>query len=126
MKTKLTLEESQRLIELGVDPSKASEVHPYSDDVSQWTNRGDPIFTLSDILSLLPKDIVNEEGDPYGLQMDYDDKWEACYFNWVNFYMANKEGSIHSEFASELIDALFKLLCWVLKNHPDKIKKLER
>lgn len=49
MKTNLTPEQSDRLIELGVDPSMASEVHPYSDDVSQWTNRGDPIFTLTDI-----------------------------------------------------------------------------
>ena len=119
MKTNLTPEQSQRLIELGVDPSKASDFEEL--DV---TDPNDPnqfleleyyrLFTLSDILSLLPKEIANEDGDPYGLQMDYDNKWEACYFNWVNFTMVCMEGSMHSEFAPELIDALFELLCWTL------------
>ncbi len=125
MKNNLTPEQSQRLIDLGVDASKASDfeyLDPYGLDDAIPT--GVPLFTLSDILSLLPKEIENEDGDPYGLQMDYDEKWEACYFNWVNFTMVGMEGSMHSEFAPELIDALYELLCWVLQNHPDKIKRL--
>lgn len=114
MKTNLTPEQSQRLIELGVDPSKASENTEYG----AWADseHGRPIFTLTDILSLMPKEIENEDGDPYGMQMDYDEKWEACYFNWVNLYMTNKESSLHSEFAPELIDALFELLVWCITN----------
>lgn len=58
MKLTLTPEQSQRLIELGVDASKASDfeyLDPYGLDDTIPT--GVPIFDLSDILSLLPKEI---------------------------------------------------------------------
>ena len=126
MKTNLTPEQSQRLIELGVTPSNASEVHPYSDDVSQWTNRGDPIFTLFDILSLLPKEI-----DGYPLLIfskrffeetdKVDEGWTVLYTN-NDLTAAFGDKGIYS--TPELIDALFELLVWVLQNHPDKIKRL--
>lgn len=123
MKNNLAPEQSQRLIELGVDPSKAS-CTVITDEYNETTdNFQHPIFGLTDLLELTPKEMQDEDGDPYGLQMDYDEKWEACYFNWVNLYVANKEGSLHSVRAPQLIDALFELLVWVLENHPDKIKK---
>ncbi len=103
MKTRLTPSQSQCLIELGVDPSKASE--------------------LADILSLLPK-MMKYKGDPYGLNIEWDDNWAASYFNAVKFIMPNEEGTMAYESATELIDALYKLLVWLLKNHPNKIKKL--
>lgn len=119
MKSNLTPSQSQRLIELGVDPSKASEVKEFDDELSLWTHRGNPIFTLADILSLLPKEI---EAPDYWGEVDacslgittLNNDWEVSYFGASNVYRK----------APELIDALFELLCWVLKNHPDKINRL--
>ncbi|MCM1067159.1 MAG: hypothetical protein NC418_06275 [Muribaculaceae bacterium] len=115
MKTTLTPEQSNRLIELGVDPSKASEVKEFDDELSQWTHRGSSLFTLSDILSLLPKEIevyYDGEAIPFHLVITTNGNgWEVSYCD-------NEALKI----APELIDALFELLCWVLKNHPEEIK----
>lgn len=117
MKTKLTIEQSQRLIELGVDPSKASEVKEFDDELSQWTHRGSPIFTLTDILSLLPTEImIHRNGDTLGM-IYHCGQWRAGYSHEAIY-------CDHTKVAPELIDALFELLVWVLQNHPDKIKKL--
>lgn len=110
MKTTLTPEQSQRLIELGVDPSKASEkVKVYEAFTAgfRWESKV-PIFNFADTFSLLPKEI-----DGIGLGMEYGDKLWCVYYNTL---------IVKSDY--ELIDALFELLCWVLKNHPDKIKRL--
>ncbi len=57
MKTKLTPKQSQRLIKLGVDPSKASATI-VTDEYNEATdNFQHPIFSFFDILSLLPKEI---------------------------------------------------------------------
>lgn len=107
MKTKLTPEQSQRLIKLGVNPSKASEVKEFDDELSRWTHRGSHIFILSDILSLLPKEIILQ-GTEVQLQMGWNGiVWIAGYDNRMSDYC-------HFEHNPELIDALFELLCWTL------------
>ena len=119
MKSKLTPEQSQRLIELGVDPSKVSEfeyLDPYGLDDAIPT--GVPIFTLSDILSLLPKEVRNEELEVKLVLEGLDDHWRASYVFIGSFDVRQYYD------APELIDALYELLIWVLKNHPDKIKRL--
>lgn len=67
MKTTLTIEESARLIELGIDPKLASkwEIVDATDenDPNSFLDYEEyPIFDLSDILSILPKEI--KEGTP--------------------------------------------------------------
>lgn len=110
MKDKLTPKESQRLIELGVDPSKASEVQHFDDAVSQWTNRGYAIFTLSDLLELLPKEIKIEiPSEKSNAMLPLRMNWNRNIKQWRCYYAA-----IFS--APELIDALFALLCWVVEN----------
>lgn len=131
MKTELTLEQSARLIELGVDASKASAtkyeisetetycgyareivvVDGYIDDYLCREN----IFTLADILELLPKEIKNVYGDPYGLNLNWDKDWEAAYFNVAQF-MFCQGGVLHYCTAPELIDALHELLVWCINN----------
>lgn len=123
MKTKLTPEQSQRLIELGVDPSKASEVKEFDDELSQWTHRGNPIFTLSDIISLLPKEI-----DGYPLLIfskrffeetdEVDEGWTVLYTN-NDLTAAFGDKGIYS--TTELIDALFELLVWCVTNKHLKV-----
>lgn len=57
MKTGLTIEQSQRLIELGVNPYLASkevtEKHPITENEITYQ-----IFTLADLLKILPKEIT--------------------------------------------------------------------
>lgn len=119
MKDRLTPEQSKRLIELGVNPNKARKreiIH----DPNPKKEYIATIFTLTDILLLLPKEIKHK-GDPYGLDINWDDSWSASYFNAVNFVIPNKEGSIAFKQAPELIDALFELLVWCITNKHLKV-----
>ena len=121
MKDRLTPEQSQRLIELGVDPSKASAFNDLRTE--KIFSPGDkPIFDLSDILSLLPKELCESRdgirSDCHLSMYGYNKTWGAIYrLNCGDDYLVAFD-------SPELIDALYELLCWVLKNHPDKIKRL--
>lgn len=120
MKPQLTIEQSAQLIELGVDPSKASEHYVgrweyYSTGTYADPDSIEPIFTLEDILGLLPKEIKNVYGDPYGLNLNWDEDWEAAYFNVAQF-MSCQGGILHGCTAPELIDALYELLVWCIDN----------
>ena len=132
MKTQLTAEESAKLIELGVSPGKASEIcidfngagryayvcgeeaqlvrncvngHFYVEECR--------IFTLGDILDILPKGICYE-----GLWIKLritswiDEPWFAGYQNQVGIYVTPNKAPFS---APELIDALYSLLVWCLK-----------
>lgn len=55
MKTTLTAEQSAELIKHGVDKDKASLMQ--DDDRGRWPYPSVPIFTLADLLALLPKNI---------------------------------------------------------------------
>lgn len=117
MKINLTNEQSQRLIELGVDPSKASKREIVHDPNPQKEYIA-TIFTFIDILSLLPKEIEVPdywgEVDTCSLSITTNnDVWKVSYYGVDNVFRK----------APELIDALFELLVWVLQNHPNKIKK---
>lgn len=135
MKDRLTPEQSQHLIELGVDASKASatryivsetEVYcGYSREVivtdgyiSDYVDQ-ESIFTLSDILSLLPKEIhdteIWEQWEHFYLVIETD-----CNGTWLATYREYSGGEIVMEIgekvAPELIDALFELLVWCITN----------
>ncbi len=117
MKRNLTVEQSDKLVKLGVDPSKASKYEVFG---NTFYGRGigenvKPIFTLADILELLPKEIKNVYGDPYGLNLNWDEDWEAAYFNVAQF-MSCQGGILHGCTAPELIDALYELLVWCIDN----------
>ena len=129
MKTLLTVEESQRLIELGVDPKMASmkEFIPIHPEVLKgnveyakpwgWM----PKFRLEDILSILPKEI-----DGYELNMSANKcEYFVSYILWDTMDEGDYIKDILSfkQFsAPELIDALNQLLIWCLeqKNHQKK------
>lgn len=120
MKTELTLSQSQRLIELGVEPSKAgsSTEVPCGNMICH-----EKIFTLSDILSLLPKEIIADTimGEDWPCPLSI--RWDENKHLWVTAYETLPR-PLDVGSAPELIDALFELLCWVLKNHLNKIKKV--
>lgn len=117
MKTQLTAEQSAKLIELGVSPERASE----SNSSVAYGNgaRGimkvpeTPIFTLADILDILPKEI-NAFGIPARLQM-YNHPAEY----WIASYVTYDGGTLTYQnpcsAEKELIDALYSLLVWCLE-----------
>ena len=57
MKNCLSIERSADLIKHGINANNATEIKVYDDPVSEWTHRGCPLFTLTDLLSMLPKAI---------------------------------------------------------------------
>lgn len=122
MKQTLSVEQSATLIAKGISADKASEIKEYDDEVSQWTHRGAPIFTLADILPLLPKKITFGHRTNCRLKIQpiisakdaTSEVWQACYLH--TSLKANAE-------ADELIDALYSLLCWCIDSgHIDLTK----
>lgn len=120
MKTKLTKEESVRLIALGVSADKASA----SKSCVAYGNgaRGiakaptAPIFTIADILSMLPKSVCHNGLDcKFRITSWCDEPYFAGYQNQVGVYITPDEAPFS---AIELIDALYELLCWVIQKFP--------
>lgn len=113
MRTTLTLQESATLIAKGISADKASEIKEYDDEVSQWTHRGAPIFTLADICGLLPKHISFANAEWY-LNIQWDILWGKWYVQYLDFDHDDKV--VKEEEATELIDALYLLTLAVI-NH---------
>ncbi len=129
MKTKLTPEESQRLIELGVDPDKASmcQIQHSADGETIYRIvehdefcyemsclRPKPIFDLSDILSLLPKELCVWRN---GIRSDCHLSMYGYNKTWGAMYRLDDGDDFLVVFESpELIDALYELLVWCITN----------
>ena len=128
MKTKLTLKESARLIELGIDPKLASErcldfngTFAYisgeeAESVVDTINREfyteeSSIFTLADLLSILPKEIKMGV-TTFQLNIDYPlvNQVAARYLD-----PDDVDNDILGTMCDELIDALYYLLIDVIK-----------
>lgn len=134
MKTILTVEESQRLIELGVDRKLASticinfngtcayvsgeESETLRDCVNgQYYTEECSCFSLADILSILPKEINHQcltiisTDKLYFAQYG---KWDKEYIHsWEQTFIPNDDCGKNS--SPELIDALNQLLIWCLE-----------
>ena len=125
MKTKLTIEESARLIELGVDAKLASKcqvqheadfeveyrIVPHDEFCYEMASLNpQPIFDLSDLLSILPKEIKQEDRHP----MTVVYYWNSTKKEWIAYY-DYVENTIMAS-ASELIDSLNQLAIWCLEN----------
>lgn len=126
MRTKLTQEQSARLIELGVSRAKASDFDLDIKDIHN-TNRPlelrplIPIFTFTDVLKLLPKEIVADTvwGPDDHCPLDFG--WDVETNTWyVGYILIPRPLELGVE--PELIDALYNLLCWVLQTYPTSVK----
>ena len=138
MKTKLTVEESQRLIELDVDPDLASATRYTISETEEYcgyerkitvTNgyidnylSKDRVFTLADILNILPKEIIADtlmgEDFPCALTIRWDENRKVWHCAYECLPLPLTVGV-----SPELIDALNTLLIWVLKNGHSKTEK---
>lgn len=119
MKTKLTLEESARLIELGIDLKMASErefVDKTEINSNQFLEIEEyPRFTLADIISILPTEIIADtimgEDFPCALTIRWDENrkvWHCAYECLPH--------PLNVGISTELIDALYQLLIWVIES----------
>lgn len=110
MKTRLTIEESRHLFELGVPKEKASLKFPIESFFTRIVY-GDinkiPIFSIQDFLNgeILPREIFDEANYPFRMESWFVEGTPV----WDVQYVGIKESFIQGE---ELIDALYQLTCW--------------
>ena len=127
MKTQLTAEQSAKLIELGVSPERVSESKSsvaYGNGARGIMKVPEmPIFTLTDILDILPKEIEVDSPNADGgidtedcylctqwcMNGDYADNHQWCAFYTPGFQL------IGDCTAPELIEALHSMLVWCLE-----------
>ena len=112
MKDELTIEQSQQLIELGISEESASL--GYVDEEL----KSHPIFTLVDLLDILPK-AIKKEGTTYKLNIDYPPiEQVAARYNTEYDELESLAGVM----CDTLTDALFHLTKWCIKNNHIKTK----
>ena len=129
MQTKLTTEQSKHLIELGIPKEWASLLLPTDsyevEDIAVTT--GIPIFEIDDLLAILPSSIFcrsefsTRQFDRYIITRELG-QGKAEYI----LYYACKEVTLTLNpiiYEEELVVGLYKLLVWVLENHPKSIKR---
>lgn len=130
----LTPDQIQELRSLGLDYSDASmycindALHTDSDHSTMTAlramNKPTPVYTLENILMKLPNTIAVESPDSSGI-IYYDlvifPHWKSGL--WRIKYK-NRLGDLKSVMAKDILKCAFEMLKWVLKNHPDKIKRL--
>lgn len=107
MKTTLTKSQSERLISLGVPKEKAHDTIARFDDDDTCVLYHYPIFRLTDLLEILPKEIEIDEGCKDTLVIDFIDG--SVYAQYTFQSRTRQE-------ADELIDSLYKLCVFCLEN----------
>ncbi|WP_290437777.1 hypothetical protein [Muribaculum intestinale] len=119
MKTQLTAEQSAKLIELGVSPEMASEIKVEVEEPSRGcpniycSEVKRPIFTLSDLVSLLPKSIEHNGYAEAKLNIYTRPHRREC---WVVKYIVSAKTIPYDGAGVELIDALYEVLYKLLDN----------
>lgn len=113
MKTTLTIEQSSELIKRGVKADKASRLKPRYTK-SGYCDSPYRIFTLADLLSLLPKSIEYGGYAEAKLNIYTRPHRREC---WVAKYIVSAKTIPYDGAGEELIDALYEVLCKLLGNH---------
>lgn len=109
MKTELTIEQSQRLIELGVSADKASKEIATTIGEQEYSDPRHPILTLTDLLQIPPKTIYID-GTMLSLTIT------GCGMQWCVQYV----GWYHATdffIQDELVDALYELTIWLIEKN---------
>lgn len=134
MKTELSKEQSKHLIDLGVGSDKASKcwvTDPNDDESKQLVNHDEycyecaalkpqPVFTLTDMLSIIPK-WIKYRNMLLWLQIRVDEYQEL----WCCEYEGGPYGCDNADTfqsAEELIDALYELLVYCINEKLITIK----
>lgn len=108
MKIILTPEQSSTLKSKGIRADKAREKKREYTDLGTFIGN-ELIFTLADLLSLLPKEIEN---GLYNLELSADKVgWDVIYRSYHEGYEP-----YHIASDKELIDAFYTALLWCIEN----------
>lgn len=117
MKNCLSVEQSAELIKRGVSIDKASVKCPIDAPYRTSGIYIASVFTLADLLSLLPKHIRIEHRHYY-LRMNTFVLTDEENPMWIARYItSNSAITLHERWSEELIDALYKLIISLLDNH---------
>lgn len=115
MKRRLSKEQTQHLIDLGIAKEKATgRVEVQNGNISDFEYR----FTTDDLLELLPESIQSEdfEDKQYHPRIEIIPKgWSVCYADTEGIPELLDWNSYHQR--EDLVDALYELLCWVIENN---------
>lgn len=123
-----SIEQSKKLLELGLNPDTADMWWNFysitTDDTTpmiihlnkpwagnfNWNNEKDnvPAWSLSALLDLIPNTIGN-----YVLRFD---KVDSDYYIWYEDVYKGWQDTIGHPFAENFIDAAFEMIVWLLKN----------
>lgn len=124
MKTTLTVEQSADLIKRGVSANKASDTY-----VGRWEHSSEgsfadpesvePLFTLADLLSLLPNNYPGNESDD-GDKRVYLTIAAVDWNSWMAKYSTINE-VIAARIKNEMIDAVYELLLWAIDHNHVKL-----
>lgn len=115
MKATLSPQESATLIAKGISADKASErTLDFCDIITPLERREIlPIFTLADLLALLPKNIDTI----YSLEICADNSgWDIVYGTYHEGYEPK-----HIAADKELVNALYSALCWAIDHNHVKL-----
>lgn len=123
-KSCLTAEQSATLIAKGISADKASgqgekiykPITLQNGSIKRVFDGYTPIFTLADICRLLPKEVVTDtimcENDVCPISIRWD---KNCQKWFVGYDLVPYPVGVGVD--SELIDALFSTLCWVIEKN---------
>lgn len=120
MKTILTIEESNTLIEKGINNANIY----YNGEIKRGYQ-----FTLDDILEILPMEILRPDGlYMLNINSNGDGDWDCGYECWE--YDVEKKKDYIDKYTEcfieeELIDSLYGLLIWCLDNNITPYKRYD-
>lgn len=111
MKKHISVEQTNYLIDLGVDADKRSM------SINEWDyNRSAyctvTVFSLSDMLDIIPKKI-SYEGWPATIELS----WDQINDGWIIKYISIAGRCLEIKRTSELIDALYQMMVQYLTDN---------
>lgn len=120
MRTTLTIEQSAKLIELGVPKERASKQVMQQETASNGRLlqcEFKDIFTIADLLSMFQKTIESEDKTH-----EFNIGWDDFQKSWIVYWSLNDEYIKYSDY--ELIDALYRMLSHLIENNYIKPQEL--
>lgn len=115
MKQHISVEQTNYLIDLGVDANKRSmSINDWDYNCSAY--RSVKVFSLADMLEIIPKEIGHE-----GWQATIEITWFELYKEWSIRYLSIDGQYLKAKRAPELIDALYQMMVQCLKKKDSQI-----
>lgn len=117
-----TIEQSKKLIELGIDVNTADMYYLWYAETALRVGKGSkklntdcPAWSLSALLEFIPPYLGEfNDGIDFGFSKSMNGKWySAHYIKFNDNGLANFNKTVTGDTA---IDAIFEMVCWLLEN----------